>query len=228
MKSLDETSEELIFEVGDQNQHPETVDIRHTQISVSFEICEVNVVFGAEIRGLEREFASLRLQEFILSYNNLSKPFTEIAINLGGLHIEDLLHEGDPAYRFLMKSSESESRLSKQNLSFTSRLSTSCPEGSSFLGYRDLSSSLPTILTYSPKRQTPQVMNQIRPMMLNQKKFPSQPHLCATRESFSEDECEVESLLAKGREDAWVKVKVTLVDDDFRGEESSEIFVSMK
>eukprot|EP00794_Sanderia_malayensis_P015340 gene15340-16917_t len=226
-RNVMDATDEILFEVGGgEEEMKDNVDMSHTQINVSFEICEVCVVFGAEIRGMEREFASLRLQEFILSYNNLSRPFTEITINLGGLHIEDLLYDGDPAYRFLMKSSESDNRLSKQNFSFMSRLSTSCPEGSSFLCYRDMSSSLPTILTNSPIRQPAHVTTQIRPMMLSQPKFPSQPHLSGRGESLDEDEIEVGSLLSKGREEAWVKVAITLVDDDFQAQDSSEIFVN--
>ncbi len=224
LEESDEISEEILF--GDAVDNTDAVNISHTQISVNFQISELEVVFGAEIRGTDREFANLRLQEFILAYSNVSKPFTEVSINLGGLHVEDLLHEGDPAYRFLMKSSDNKTRLDNENLSFTSRLSTSCPEGTSYLNYTDLSSSLPSILTYSPKHHTPQMMTQLRPMMLSQRKFPSQPQLSWTKESLSEDESEVEHLLSKANEDSWVKVKITLIDDDFQSEEHGETFVS--
>ena len=214
--------------MGIDTPSEDSVSITHTRISAAFEITEIDIVLSVEIQGQERKFANIRLQEFMLAYNNFAKPITELTVNLGELRVEDLLHDGDPSYRYPLKSSDNERRNKGHNLSMTSRLSSSCPEGSSLFDQRILSTSLPSVLNYSPKKYFPHAISPLRPMMHNQKKFPSQPQLHSTREICSEDECEVEHFLSKEeREESWVKIKILLIDEEVRDRLEKEVFVSM-
>ena len=216
------------IEMGMDTPSEDSVSITHTKISAAFEITEIDIVLSVEIQGKERKFANIRLQEFILAYNNFAKPITEITVNLGELRVEDLLHDGDSSYRYLLKSSDNERRNKGHNLSLTSRLSSSCPEGSSLFDQRILSTSLPSVLNVSPKKYVPQTISPLRPMMHNQKRFPSQPQLHSTRESGSEDESEFERLLSKEeREESWVKIKILLIDEEARDSLEQEVFVSI-
>ena len=201
----------------------EAVETPFTRISASFEIAGIDIVLSVEIQGHERKFANILLHDFVLGYTNANKPSAEVSVILGGLSVEDLLHDGDPAYRFLLKSSNVDTGDKRQNLGVSTRLSSSCPEASSFSDYGILSTSLPSVLHNSPKRLY--VTSPLRPMIHSGKKFPSLPQLISKRDSTSDDENEIEAALSDEKDDSWVKINVLLIDEELKGSEENELFV---
>ena len=203
----------------------EPVAIPHTCVSASFEVAGIDITLSVEIQGQERKFANILLHDFVLGYSNADKPTTEVSVVLGGLSVEDLLHDGDPAHRFLLKSSSIDTKEKRQNLGVSSRLSSSCPEAYSLSDYEILSTSLPSVLHSSPKRL--QIMSPLRPMLHSDRKFPSQPHLVSNRENASDDESEMEAVACSSKEESWVKINALLIDDTTKRSDDNELFVRM-
>ena len=201
--------------------------ITHTSVNASFEIAGIDLILSVEIQGKERKFANILLEDFVLGYNNSNKPRTEVSVVLGGLFVEDLLHEGDPAYRYLIKSSNSGNGKKGQNLGVTDRLSISCPEASSFYDCMIMSTSLPSVLHNSPQKL--HTISPLRPMMHSDKKFPSQPQLLSNRGSGDDDDDdnEIESSLCDVKEESWVKINLLLIDEEAISSDENELFVSI-
>ena len=193
------------------SQPPEEVS---TLITALFEVPKFQIQLQVELRDEEQEFANIVLEDFFLSFSNVAKPLTEITVHLGGMSVEDLLHKGNPAYKYLLCSSNTRDQSSRgPNLSSLSRLSYSCPETSLLSSNPILSSSLPSVLYQSPKKTTQRVLSPLRPM-ISPRKYPSQPQLQSSQEEDDGSVDEQHSLGLTPREQAWVEVKVTVVDKD--------------
>ena len=225
MHSLEE--EVLIFpsemDVAEKLDPTEAVQVGHTRVSASFEIVGIDITLSVEIQGRERKFANILLHDFVLGCNSPDRNSTEVSVVLGGLSVEDLLHDGDPVYRFLLKSSSIDAKDKWQNLGVTSRLSSSCPDASSFSDCVILSTSLPSVLHNSPKK--PPIISPLRPMMHSYKKFPSQPQLISNRDFASDDESETEAMDCDEMKESWVKINILLLNGGSKGSEENEVFV---
>lgn len=201
----------------------EALEISRTSVSASFSIAGINVTLSVDIHGEERKFANILLENFFFDYNNSVKSVTEISVILGGLSVEDLLYDGEPGYRYLLKSSNSETIGKDRNIGVSSRLSRSCPESSSFFDCTTLSTSLPSVLHNSPKKL--HASSPLRPMMHYDKKFPSQPHMAWNRDE-GEDESGAETGDNEDKEESWVKIHVSSIDEEDNSTDFSEAFVS--
>lgn len=222
--------EEFIFppEMEHSNEAKQLEDndleVSRTVVSASFEIAGVDIVLSVEMQGKERKFASILLEDFVLGYDNAAKPLTDVSVTLGGLSVEDLLHDGEAAFRYLLKSSNNEQKKKGGNLGVPNRLSSSCPETSLSFDCLALSTSLPSVLHNSPKRHYPS--SPLRPMMHSYRKFPSQPQMLWSKDNASEGDNELEAQ-DDVTEESWVKINILLMDEEASMTDGDEMFVSV-
>ena len=133
------------------SSHQEMADVeeicvderRGKKLNAAFQISSVQIELHGELRGQSHGFVIVKFDTFDLKYSKYQNLSGILTISLESFSIEDLLHDKQDKYRYLVSSSYD---MTNSKLSKMYRKYTSCPEDIDSYGKHRLSTSLPSNL----------------------------------------------------------------------------------
>lgn len=184
-----------------------------TPVRAVFELPHLSIKLCGELNKTEHEFVDIVLYDFSLSYEHTKPTVTLFDVSLGGLLVKDLLQDPESPYRYLISSSSPRQHRSlERSLSaYPSRLSSSCPVVSDAGLNQRFSSSLPHVLSLSPRQNAYRSLAPLRPL-LKSDKFPSLPSVITARESDAPLDDSTSASVNENKDSNLVHVKVLLID----------------
>ena len=118
-------------------------DRRGKKVNATFQIPSVQIELHGELQGKSHGFVIVEFDTFDLKYNDSQNLSGILTISLQSFSIEDLLHDKQDKYRYLVSSS---CDITYNKLSKMYRRYTSCPEDIDNFAKHGLSKSLPSNL----------------------------------------------------------------------------------
>lgn len=184
-----------------------------TPVRALFEIPHLSIKLCGELNKVELEFVDIVFYDFSLSYEHTRPTVTLVDVSLGGLIVEDLLQESESPYRHLISSSAPRQyRLERSLSAYPSSLSSSCPVVSDAGLNQRFSSSLPHVLSLSPRQATYRSLAPLRPLLKNDKSSSMPSVFLPTESDASLDDTSSGAALIESKESNLVHVKVLLID----------------
>ena len=184
-----------------------------TPVRALFEIPHLSIKLCGELNKVELEFVDIVFYDFSLSYEHTRPTVTLVDVSLGGLIVEDLLQESESPYRHLISSSAPRQyRLERSLSAYPSSLSSSCPVVSDAGLNQRFSSSLPHVLSLSPRQATYRSLAPLRPLLKNDKSSSMPSVFLPTESDASLDDTSSGAAVIESKESNLVHVKVLLID----------------